>query len=452
MSHSSTLCLVVLTCGSLILALPAADTQTATVARSTDHAAAVLPRYTRAEIIDRVRAAHPGLQASRARHAAVVAQTRALVGELLPRVIARAGYLYQAEQRLDLGFQEVTQEAEDRWEAALRVEQLIWGWGLHGADHDVRDARRLASVADIAATERDLISAAREAHNAWLLADATVIIARQRLDQRADVFSRTERLAAPQAGLASQLDLRQARLDLLDARSDLRSAEQDLVEAELLIARLIGERHGSFHLTATDRLEELTLDAHQEGSPDWQGRDLAAAGPDVRSLEASAEAEEAEARRRRSDRLPILSGFAEAVADGEPGDRESRDETWRAGLTLRWELYDGGVNAARQEAARARMRALAAQREDLIRDRRYRFDRAMSRWQTLQEQLAIVEEAIALAEDNYQTALGNFDQGLLTVTELGEFSLGIWEQRFARAGIRFRQRQVLDVLRELAVP
>lgn len=402
-------------------------------------AAQAAPLRIDADAAVRLASAHlESILAARARQAAAGADARADLARLLPQLNGRLAWQKHGDRYA--GDLAVEQDGED-WLGEIRLDQVLYQPGLIGATNDLRRARRQRAAADLATTQRDIELAVRQTVAAYALAEATVAITDRRIKQRQQEQTRIDLMAGPQVGMASSLDVGQARLNLIAAEQEHRQATNDRHEQHLQVARLIALDAEDFALT-------VALDQQPEPQPLLERAAVAIGlGPAITALQAASGETLAGGRLAHAQDWPRLGVFAQANSLGDQFDE--RNTEWVAGIGISWQIYDGGAARAQYRASRMRAEALRLQAQDLARDRARLLDRLTVRLASIAERLTAAEGTVTIAQQNYEAAKQQFENGLIDLTRLGEFSLAIGEQEFQLAALRYQRLLVINQLQAL---
>ncbi len=303
---------------------------------------------------------NPGLQAARARVEAARGMLRQVRAALHPTLVASGNYVRNSDEVIfalggiagqipgapDLGT--VVIQPLDAWtaSAALRVPIV--------APHAWYDAaaaeagQKAAELAVEVARGETRAAFAKLAHSAIALEEMVSAA------ERAVRFAGAHRDSAARrahAGTAAPLDLLRAETEVVHRESDLTRAKAQLARARLALGVLLGRDHAVRVVPdATVPVEQLP----EQGS--HQAR------PELRLLDAQAEASRAQVRSAKSRVLPELAATAAAFASDEPYPTQEH-YGWKVGLELTIPLYDGGYRYGKRREAEAGLGANAAERE-----------------------------------------------------------------------------------------
>jgi NodT family efflux transporter outer membrane factor (OMF) lipoprotein len=288
----------------------------------------------------------------------------------------------------------------------------------------LRDAAA-GAAADAAAAAAEL-----EASQVTLIAEIALNYINLRAYQqrlqiaRANVASQEETLQISdwrnQAGLASSLDVEQARTNLEQSRASIPSLESGRVTAEHHLAVLTGQAPGALHarLAATQSLPTLPT-AIAIGIP----ADTLRQRPDVRAAELTLRAEIARTAERAADREPnlMLSGSLgwQAFDAAALGGSASLVRSLVASLAAN--LFDGGrlrarfaaQDAVREQALVAYEKAILTALED-VENALVAYAVGRDRVAARQRAAEAARNAALLARTQYQAGLIDFQKVLDT--------------------------------------
>lgn len=331
--------------------------------------------------------------------------------EALPNVSASGNYTRLDEvEDVSVGDDSYQAGSLDNYSAALEVQQLLYSGGRVSA---ALRAARLARVhADLALQEVEggLVRDIRAGFYGILLLRESVEVLKASVAQTGALLEQTRQKR--ERGTASEFDLLAAQVRLLNE------------EPELVRAR------NAYALALADFKRLVNLDAEAvelEGS-----LDLAAAGAPLDELQAlAAESRPALARMKtevllmeqdvaatRAGLLPSLSASFSYNGANSYGFVSFQDQWqwhWNAGLTLSWDIWDGGLTrgAVREKQLEAeKMRTLVDDFADQV---SLEVTRAFLDLQHAREAAAagkgnveLAERALAIARTRYESGLGTY--------------------------------------------
>ncbi len=293
----------------------------------------------------------------------------------------------------------------------VTVEQPVWDMGRRQT-YITAQKQQVAAMKE--AREAVAEESAFQAARAYLV---FILYEQLRLDAH-DNLTFHERLSADMrdgvaVGAMSISERQQADERRQLARVRLADAERDLQSARNLFVALIGRE--PVELTLPDSAA-AALPASLEDAVAL----VAKADPQVRKAEHASAAAEALVRRSRADGLPTLDATGSARTGTDFDGYRGKTDDLSAMLTLRWRLFDGGVNAARVREA---MNKAYETSEALIQARRDSERGARDGWAqvaTWRTKLAEQEEHARIAKDvvySYRAQFGIGRRSLLDVLD-----------------------------------
>jgi outer membrane protein len=141
--------------------------------------------------------------------------------------------------------------------------------------------------------------------------------------------------------------------------------------------------------------------------------------PEIVQLDKEMEAADANLTAAHAERRPVLS--ATARTDWSPSSPDwDQEPTWSAGLTLSWNLFDGGRAAADIRIARADVQSAIAQRDALLVSLTSQLDSARSQIVANRANVQASTEAVTAARAQLQLAEARYSQGLGSQIELAD--------------------------------
>ncbi|MFO8098465.1 MAG: TolC family protein [Salinibacter sp.] len=367
-------------------------------------------------------------QAQIARRQETVAENNYSVGNagFLPRLTVDGGYdatvsnttqqfIDQPEQTIDGATSENrTANASLRWTVFDGLGRLA-AYDRLGAEAAQQEAATQEEVdvvvADVIESYYDV---ARQQRQLQVFREA-VSISRERLR-----ITQTRR----EVGTASDLAVRQARVDLnADSAEVLRQATE-LTNAKAELNRLLGRAESSTAYPVASSIEVDTSLA-----PEALRAAATSASPALRQAQQARQAAEAEQREVRSDWFPsvdLTAGYGYSQLDSESGFLQRQTSTdWTYGVSLTFDLFDGLNRWRRQQNAELR----TANAETAVQDVRARLSTELSSaFEDYHNRLRLVSlqrDNLAVAADNVDLALQQFEVGTITSVELRE----VQEQR-----------------------
>lgn len=355
-------------------------------------------------LVERALQANPSLQQTgaslRRARALVSVQAAGLVPQVNGDVSAQRSKSGDAPARNTYGV-----GVDASWEADLFGAQRS---GVSAAQADAQ-----AAAADLGDARISLAAEVALAYQQWAGTRARLAVARDNLAAQEETLQITA--WRTQAGLASSLQLEQARTATEQTRAQIPALQNTLAQSAHALAVLTGRPPGT--------LSELQDSTATQAPAAAQARaatipaDTLRQRPDVRRAEAQVQAAAARAQQAQAERLPSLrlSGNIglSALTLGALGSSGSTVAALLAGVSA--PIFDGGARRAQGEAqdaaldaARAAWHAavLTALRD--VEDTLVALRSAQERRSTLERAADAASQAALLARDRYRSGLIDF--------------------------------------------
>jgi len=241
--------------------------------------------------------------------------------------------------------------------------------------------------------------------------------------------------ARVKSGLAVEADLLRSRVYLSMAKQQEIQAQGQLETAHAQLNRLMGSPLGEA-VGPTARLTVTQISLYSEEALIAEQKK---SRPDYQSLLAELRQAELELGTRSKERLPVIAGYTTWEADN-PSLHEYGGNNWSAGITLRWNLFAGGSDAAQLEAARQRLeqkkRQIAAMDSAMALEVR----RALIQYRAAEQQVEAAQSAEAQSEEGLRILRNRYDAGLATMTDLLSAETARSSARTNLAQAIYRQR------------
>jgi outer membrane protein TolC len=403
-------------------------------------------RLTLAQATERALAASAYLGGLRAGERAAEADLRAARAERLPELELRAAYIRQSDvPEVTIGGRTLFPNFPDNYRTRLGVSiPLFTGGRLERAVESAEHERR-ASGKDVDAGRGDVVYEVAAAY--WSL--ATLRRTEEVLGEGLvayDAHLRDARnresvgLAARNEVLAVQVERDRAELALLEARRDVTVAEADL-------RRLLD-------LPAGVRIETAEpLQSPSPGATDT-GALVAAAlesRPERAALVARVAAAESRLRGARGARLPEVS--ASAGFDYANPNRlilpptEGWKDTWDAGVSLSWTLFDSGRTGAAVARAQAQADVAREHLADIEQRIGLEVTRRVEERRTAGARVGLAERSLESARENSRVAGDRYRAGVIPSSELLDAEVALLraglERTSAQAALRLADAALL---------
>lgn len=286
----------------------------------------------------------------------------------------------------------------------VSMSQLLFDFGrtleaIHSAAASVD-----ASQADLETTRQTVIFNTKQAYYSVLSTQRLARVAEETVRQN------QEHLEAAQArfevGVAPRFDVTQAQVQVSTAQLDFVTARNNVALARETLRAAMGVTD-PLVFTLVDTLDRSTLTFDDEAML----RDAYTHRPELHSIKAQHRAVAARVSSLKKEYLPSVSGTAQYNWTGREHPLE---EGWLWGVTLTVPLFDSIRTTAEVGEARAELRGVEAQEENLrqqialeVRQSYLNLRQAMESISVSEQTVGQAQENLALAEGRYATGVGN---------------------------------------------
>jgi outer membrane protein TolC len=139
--------------------------------------------------------------------------------------------------------------------------------------------------------------------------------------------------------------------------------------------------------------------------------------PDYQNLLAEQHQTELAVHSRQKEFLPVVTGYGTWEADNASFS-EYGGNNWAAGISLRWNLFAGGSDAAQLDAARKRLEQKRRQISAMESTMAFEIRRAIVQYHTAEQQVKAAQAAEAQSDEGLRILKNRYDAGLATMTDL----------------------------------
>ena len=357
---------------------------------------------------------------------ALVQQARA---DALPQLSLSATYRRLDElTEIDLGGGEAAEFGTlDNYSVLAEIDQTLYAGGrvraaLHGARlsreyyHESERGTRSALTRDI-----------RTGFNAIILNREAVTVHEEAVAQLESHAGETE--TRYRAGTVSEFDWLSANVRVANAQPDLIAARNAYRVARVDFRRLLDLEDAEFELDGelvcrpvSETLADLLVRA-------TEGR------PEVRAMETMALLRRTDMAATRSTGLPSLRAFFTYNGANSYQFVSFDDEWewhWNAGLTAEWDVWDGGLTAARVREKRLLWEKALTDLDEWLQTVRLQVRTAYLEMERALESVRAGEGSIELAGRALGIALARVDAGFGTHLEFADSQLALSRSRLAR--------------------
>ncbi|MGA2262269.1 MAG: TolC family protein [Acidobacteriota bacterium] len=315
----------------------------------------------------------------------------------------------------------------------ILAQQNIWDFGR--TRQRIEAAHLGIELTDLGHEDhlRQTVLAVVEAYYSVSLAHETLEAAQAAL-QSADALVKQSQ-SRVESGLAVEADLLRSQVYLATARQQEIQARGRGEMARASLNRLMGEPlDHPFGETAT-----LTRVSYPLPSEDALLAALRNQRPDYQRLQVEVRQAELEVSGKKAQFLPTLGAFATWEADN-PSLTEAGGSNWIAGVSLRWNVFAGGSDAALLHAARSRLEQKQRQLKAMESAMELEVRKALIQVRSAEPQVLAMQAAEAQIQEGLRILRNRYEAGLATMTDLLSAETARSATRTALAEAIYQQR------------
>lgn len=334
-------------------------------------------------------------------------------------------------------------DAVNNFQSQLVVDQPIYDVGQ--TRNAVRSATLVRSLASETRRRTDIdviMNVTRAYYGAVLTAENLNTAAEAVKSAEADL-RRAE--AVRGAGMSTDADVLSIRVHLASVREQQIRTANDLEVARAALNEALG-------LPLDSKMDLITpLAPASVANPELEGfeKEAVQARPEARQASLAGSLAETRAAAARSALLPQVTARGMFEADRQRFVTRG-GANWFAGVTLRWNLFNGYADKGRIEEAVAAERQAKAQQRSAENGIRLQVRKAYLDLKSAQERVGVTEAAVAEAEESHRIIQNRYQNGLTTVTELLRSETALLSARTRRLAAIHDQRIAAATLLESA--
>jgi outer membrane protein len=216
-----------------------------------------------------------------------------------------------------------------------------------------------------------------------------------------------------EAGVGLKSDELRARTHLAALESHLITTNNNLLLAQMRLAVVVGIKN-------PDRIEPAEPFIGFSGP--FQAQELTASAlvnrSDLRQSRAELERSEAAVKLARSGYLPSAGAFASYQMNAENTPFGSDNDAWSAGVSLKWQLFDGFRRCRERDRANAGRSAAAETLEQSLKEATYQVQESLLRREEMEKRREVARHAMLDAEETVRLLSRRFENSLATMAEL----------------------------------
>jgi len=305
----------------------------------------------------------------------------------------------------------------NRFNFGVAASQTLWDYG---AIERLRAAGLMVEAAS--ATERaekvQLELDVRQAFFAARAQRALIAVQQETLDNQE--ISQREIATFVRIGTRPQIDLLQAETDLANAQVAFLTAQNRYRVAKASLRQVIAWRQADAFEVGDDEMPALPEESRALALLVAQAFDNR---PELRALLRQRASALATARAARAGYLPTLAAEGGLAKTGIRLD--DLNSSWDVGVTLTWQLFQGGLTAGELEEAEALADIQTSELETTRLQVQFEVEQATAVIEDNNAALSAANDALRLARAQLEQAQGRYKQGVSNIVELRDAQLAV---------------------------
>lgn len=347
-----------------------------------------------------------------------ISQTRA---QIMPQLNIEGSYT-RLDKQTSLTFNDTTYTigSLDTYGTAATLSQLLYNGGQVNAALRAARAYRDYAKCRVDASRSAIVRDTTIAFYSALLAAAAVEVTQSSVAQLEAAVAQAEQRYARQT--IAEFDFISSKVRLANERPRLVRARNQLDLARESLRNILKLERSDFILDGALACEPQV--------PDLQAAQAHALAhrPEIRQLEAMARMREEDVNVTWSEYLPSLNAFATYKGGNNNSSdfmQEGWEWRWLAGLTAKWNIYDGGATRARMRSKKLELEKARANLAELKLLVQLEVRQALLELKYAGEMIKGSAETVTLAAKAMDIAQVRFQQGLVTFLEFNESNLAL---------------------------
>ncbi|SFW50610.1 TolC family protein [Selenomonas ruminantium] len=219
-------------------------------------------------------------------------------------------------------------------------------------------------------------------------------------------------------GAVAKADVLLMQVRLANYQQNLNSAQAALEVAESTLASKLGLPQN----TDIEAVDVFSYEPYEKDLPACEAYALAHR-PDGKAAELAVKSAEAEKDAAKSGYRPRVNGVAGKSITGTKAFQNERSDSWEAGITLSWNIFDNGVTAAKVQQAKADVNQYQAEANRIKKTIQLETRSAYIQMKTAEDNIKAAAAAVKQAEESYTIAQVRYEEGvdiLLSVADAQE--------------------------------
>jgi len=302
-------------------------------------------------------------------------------------------------------------DALNNFQSQLIVDQVLYDAGQTGKAVKAANLAHGIASESKRRTDLDVIMNTTRAYYGAVLASENVKVAQESVKSAEADLQRAEAVRA--AGMATDADVLSIRVHLAGMREQAIRAANDLEVARAALNEALG--------LPLDTRFDLSTPLAPAAPPAQEAagfeKEAVEQRPEARQAELAEDLARTQLDTARSSLLPQVFFRGAFEADRQRFINRG-GANWAAGVSLRWNLFNGFADKARIDEALLLERRAQAEKQRAVNGIRLQVRKARLDLQSAGERIEVTRAAVAQAEESHRIIQNRYQNGLTTVTEL----------------------------------
>ena len=300
------------------------------------------------------------------------------------------------------------------YDSSITLTQLLWDFGQSSNRWRSTQASARAAADQERTTGQQTLLQVRNAFFNAVAFKELLAVARETLANQRNHLVQIQGFV--QAGTRPFIDLSQARADFANAEVQVVNADNAYQRSKVLLNQAMGVEEAIDYDVAS---ESLPPQPGEDGTLQPLLQSALAARPEVASATEQMKAQQLLIRSARGAYAPSISAFGTVVQTTATG---SGYVGWdaAAGVSLTWNLFQGGLTNGMVHEAEGNLTAAAAQLDVLRQQVRVDVEQALLAIRAAKASLSSSRDALLAARQQLSLAEGRYRNGSGSVIELGD--------------------------------
>lgn len=313
--------------------------------------------------------------------------------------------------------------ALNNFQSLLTVDQVLYDAGQIRRQTRSAELGRSIAAEDERHVRMTLIATVVKTYYGVMLAQESLHVAQEAVKSAEADMARAEAVRA--AGMSTDVDVLSIRVHLAAMKEQVIRRSYGLNVARDALNEALGQPLDTLNELSTPLIRLTAEPAIADEASASRER------PEARQARIASQLAETQAGLARSSFLPQV-GFRGALEADRQRFVNRGGGNWMISASLRWNLFNGGIDRARVEEASHAMASARAQQRQTEAGIQLQVRSANAERNAAGERIAVADAAVAMAEESLRITKNRYEAGLATVTDLLRTETALLESRSRR--------------------